>query len=157
MKIHTLLAVAALSASVSAIGLGSAVVAAQAGTTHSQAAAAPRAAANSRPSASFLRYTEVARLQEPNRRAMFAELTACHVDVKKKAESQSPEMKMGRGYSPRQDMKMFRERSRFENAGNTACEQRLMQKHALDPVELREIKVEGICKQWPPLTGKPGC
>ena len=135
-------------------GLGAAPVDAQA---PSPTSISGRTATPSEPQGG-LQYTPVARLAEKARQTVFADVSTCHSDIRKKSESLYPEQKLGsRGYSPKEDVKAFRARSRFENAGATTCDQQMLQKHTLIPTELREIKIEGACKQWPPLTGKPGC
>jgi hypothetical protein len=159
MSKQILFGVAVLVASLSGFSPDPSAAAAQSGSGKTKPKAPAKSGAVSKPTPAppVLHYTEVARLSRKTRQAVFVDVTACHADVKKKAEDQFPEMKLGPGYSSKRDAKMFRERSRFENAGSAACDQRMIQKHTLDAVELREIKVEGICKQWPPLTGKLGC
>ena len=92
------------------------------------------------------------------RRKIFAELAACRTDVRKKADEQYPELTLQtRGYSPKEDVKRFRERSRSENAGVAACERQIVEKYAIDRAELFAITTDGVCRQWPPFTGKPRC
>ena len=116
------------------------------------------AAATPEPPRLQLKYTAVARLSEVTRKTVFAKISACHGDVKKKADDLYPEMKLqSPGYSAKADMKRFRERSRFEDAGVAACGRKALETHSIDVPELRSITAEGVCKQWSPLTGKPAC
>ena len=102
--------------------------------------------------------TVVTRLPEETRKAVFAGVSACHTDVRKKADDLYPEMSVqSRGYSSKADVKRFRERSRFEDAEVAACGRRAIERHSIDAAELRSITAEGVCKQWPPLSGKPAC
>ena len=103
-------------------------------------------------------YAPVSRLPQATRKVVFAELSACHSEVKKRADDLYPEMKLqSRGYRPKEDVKRFHERSRFEDAGVAACERKALEKYSIDVAELRWITGEGVCKQWPPLAGKPAC
>jgi hypothetical protein len=105
-----------------------------------------------------IQYAEVSRLAKTNRQQIFAELTACHIDMRKKADALYPDMDVRtRGYSPKKDVKQFRERGQLENAMVAQCTQQAIEKHKIEAHELGSIKNEGICKQWPPLTGKPIC
>jgi hypothetical protein len=105
-----------------------------------------------------IRYTAVTRVAEANRKQIFADLSACHVEVEKKADALYPAMSVQtRGYSAKKDIKQFRERGRFENAAIAQCTQRALEQHHLEAFELGSIKNEGICKQWQPLSGKPIC
>lgn len=116
------------------------------------------AAAGTEPPRLQVNYAPVSRLSQAARKAVFAELSACHSEVKKKADELYPEMKLqSRGYSPKEDVKRFHERSRFEDAGVAACGRKALEKYSIDVAELRWITGEGVCKQWPPLAGKPAC
>ena len=104
------------------------------------------------------KYTVVTRMSEEMRKAIFAEQSACRTDVRRKADEQFPEMTLRSGeYDPKGDVKRFRARSRFEDAGVAACERNAIEKHAIDLADLRSIVAEGACRQWSPLAGKPRC
>ena len=104
------------------------------------------------------RYSVVERLPETARKAAFGQIATCRTGVARKAEDLYPEMKVqGRNYSVKEDVKRFRERAKFEDAGVEACAREAMEKHAIDRAELQSIVSEGACRQWPPLTGKPAC
>lgn len=106
----------------------------------------------------LLEHDAVARLSEGSRKAAFAQMSACRAGVRKHAQDLYPEMKLqSPGYSVKADVKRFRERARFEDAGVAACARETMEKHAIDRAELQSIVSEGACRQWPPLTGKPAC
>jgi hypothetical protein len=105
-----------------------------------------------------IQYAEVTRLGKNIRQQIFAELTACHIEMRKKADALYPDMDVRtRGYSSKKDVKQFRERGQFENAMVAQCTQQAIAKHTIEAHELGSIKNEGICQQWPPLTGKPIC
>jgi hypothetical protein len=105
-----------------------------------------------------MKYTVVARLAEKARKTVFGGVSACHTAVRKKADDLYPEMSMqSRGYSPKADVKRFRQRSRFEDAGVVECGRKAIETHSIDAAELRSITAEGVCRQWPPLSGKPAC
>ena len=104
------------------------------------------------------RSAAAARPSEETRRKVFAELSACRTNVLKKADEQYPELSLqSRGYSAKEDVKRFRDRSRFENAGAAACERQIIEKHTIDRAQLFAITAEGVCQQWTPLAGKPRC
>lgn len=103
-----------------------------------------------------IEYTPVARLSEPTRKTVFGELAGCRAEVTRKADEQYPEMKIqSPGYSAKADVKRFRERGRFEDAGTAQCSRETLKKHTLEPRELTSIMLEGVSQQWPAIAPKP--
>jgi hypothetical protein len=120
----------------------------------------PVQAAQVRPESPRLpwKYSVVQRLSETARKVAFAQIATCRAGVARKAEDLYPEMKLqSRNYSVKEDVKRFRERAKFEDAGVEACAREALEKHAIDRAELQSIISEGACRQWPPLRGKPAC
>lgn len=105
-----------------------------------------------------LSYAVIVRLPDETRKRVFAELSACRADVMRNADEQFPVLTLeDKDYSPKRDVEQFRRRSRFEDAGVIACNRRIEGKHSITNAELRSITAEGVCRQWPPLTGRPLC
>ena len=98
------------------------------------------------------------RLSKGVRKGVFKEISACRTDTNRKADQLHPPLDPREpDYTVKKDMQAFRDHSRYQDAGDLRCARQIAGKHELSPPEFRSITTEGLCKQWPPLTGKPAC
>jgi hypothetical protein len=101
-------------------------------------------------------YKAVKRLSENTRQSVFSELLACRAD----ASRQAGQGALGAAPDERGSATSLRQRARqaSELAGAAnACADAALDKHRLQRIELGQIEIEGTCKQWRPLRGKPTC
>ena len=138
---NILLGIAVLGAGVSAAPIDQ--VSAIAASSRQTAASTPSYAPGS------IEYKVVTRVPESHRRAVFGELAACRAVVNQKADEQYPEVRLqSPGYSPKADVRRFRERARFQDAGSAECARQALKTHTLEPRELTAMLLEGVIKKW---------
>jgi hypothetical protein len=94
-------------------------------------------------------YAEVSRVPEAGRRAIFTALVACRSTVNDEAAALYPEMNpRSAGYSVKAEVKRFKQRGRFQDAGSAECAARIMKTYGLQPDELRSMMLEGVSRGW---------
>jgi hypothetical protein len=86
------------------------------------------------------KFTSLARLDESQRRAIFAETVQCEDEADKKSQARYP--------NP-QD---FRQQIDFEDKLTKQCKAALQKRHKLTSDEHNSISVEGVSLGWPPMS-----
>jgi hypothetical protein len=128
--------------------LGSSVSGAAAGQAGANGAGPGQKAASPALRPTFA-YAEVSRVPEAGRRAIFTALVACRSAVNDEAAALYPEMNpRSAGYSVKAEVKRFKQRGQFQDAGSAECAARIMKTYGLQPDELRSMMLEGVSRGW---------